>query len=199
MNVDTFLTIASSAPPEQIVDALFELYDQHGHSYYDQTVTQTEHALQTAALAEAEHASQPLVAAALLHDIGHLLLDEHAARPHFLGSDQAHERVGALTLRRWFSPSVTTPIALHVPAKRYLVTTDPNYAAGLSPASTRSLAVQGGPMSPTEASRFARHRYANDACQLRRWDDNAKVAGRTTPELKSYRAALMAQLSTHEN
>jgi phosphonate degradation associated HDIG domain protein len=195
----TFLTIASSAPPEQIVDALFELYDQHGHSYYDDTVTQTEHALQTAALAEAEHASQPLVAAALLHDIGHLLLDEHAARPHFLGSDRAHQRVGALTLRRWFPPSVTTPIALHVPAKRYLVTTDPNYAAGLSPASTRSLAVQGGPMSPTEASTFARQRYAHDACRLRRWDDNAKVAGRTTPELKSYRAALLAQLDTHEN
>jgi phosphonate degradation associated HDIG domain protein len=188
------LNIASSASPEQIVDALLELYRQYGHSHYDQTVTQTEHALQTAALAEAEHAPQPLVAAALLHDIGHLLLDEHAARPHFLGSDQAHERVGALTLRRWFPPSVTAPIALHVPAKRYLVTTDPNYAAGLSPASIRSLAVQGGPMSPTEASTFAQRRYAHDACRLRRWDDNAKVAARTTPGLTSYRATLLAQL-----
>ena len=198
MNVSTFLTSARSAPSEDIVDALFDLYRRHGHSYYDDTVTQTEHALQTAALAEAEHASQPLVAAALLHDIGHLLLDEHAARPHFLGSDQAHERVGALTLRRWFPPSVTTPIALHVPAKRCLVTTDPNYAAGLSPASRRSLAVQGGPMSPTEASTFARRRHARDACRLRRWDDNAKVAARTTPGLESYRATLLAQLDTHE-
>jgi phosphonate degradation associated HDIG domain protein len=172
------------------VDALFGLYTERGDTYYDAAVTQTEHALQTAALAEAEDADEALVMAALLHDIGHLLVDEHAGRTAFLTSDAEHERVGARVLRRWFGTAVTGPIALHVPAKRYLVATDPHYAAALSDASVRSLAVQGGPMSSAEVTTFSQRRWARDACRIRRWDDRAKTAGVTSPPFEHYRPRL---------
>lgn len=173
--------------PDEVVDALFDLYAERGGTRYDGAVTQTEHALQSAALAESDGADDALVAAALLHDIGHLLVDEHAGRPGFLTADEEHERVGAAVLARWFPVEVTGPIALHVPAKRYLVATDPGYSATLSEASVRSLAVQGGPMSNAEAATFAQRRHADAACRLRRWDDRAKTAGRSTPVFEHYR------------
>jgi phosphonate degradation associated HDIG domain protein len=173
--------------PADVVDSLFTLYAERGTTYYDETVTQTEHALQSAALAEHEGAHTELVVAALLHDIGHLLIDEHAGHAGFLADDQLHERIGAAVLGRWLPPAVTGPIALHVPAKRYLVTTDPDYAASLSAASTRSLAVQGGPMDHPEATTFSQRRYAHEACQLRRWDDRAKTAGLKSPPFEHYR------------
>lgn len=137
-------------------------------------MTQSQHALQSAVLAEAEDAGDDLVVAALLHDVGHLLVGEHAGDDRFLDDDEHHEGIGAAVLGRWFPTSVTGPIALRVPAKRYLVGTDPGSAAGLSAASTRSLAVQGEPMSAGEATTFAQRRYAEPACRLRRWDDRAK-------------------------
>jgi phosphonate degradation associated HDIG domain protein len=176
--------------PTEAVDVLFSLYTERGGTCYDDTVTQTEHALQSAALAERDSAEPPLVVAALLHDIGHLLVDEHNGHDGFLTRDEQHERLGAAVLARWLPATVTGPIALHVPAKRYLVATDPDYAATLSPASLRSLAVQGGPMSPAEATTFIRRRYANPACRLRRWDDRAKVANLAIPPFEHYRPAL---------
>ena len=153
--------------PTEAVDVLFCLYAQRGGTHYDHAVTQIEHALQSAALAERDGAEAALVAAALLHDIGHLLVDEHNGHDGFLTHNAEHERAGAAVLGRWFPATVTGPIALHVAAKRYLVATDPHYAATLSEASMRSLAVQGGPMSPAEATAFFQRRYANPACRLR--------------------------------
>lgn len=176
--------------PTQAVDLLFSLYTERGDTRYDGAVTQNEHALQSATLAQRDGAEPALVVAALLHDIGHLLVNEHNGHDGFLTRDEHHERVGAAVLARWFPATVTTPIALHVPAKRYLVATDPDYAATLSTASLRSLAVQGGPMSPAERATFIRRRYANPACRLRRWDDRAKVADLVTPPFEHYRPAI---------
>ena len=71
-----------------LVEAICRLYDERGGSNYDEAVTQTVHALQSADLAAAADAPGALVAAALLHDIGHLLLGEWEARPDFLDGDR---------------------------------------------------------------------------------------------------------------
>ena len=121
---------------------------------YDESVTELDHALQAAALAEAEGAPAELVAAALLHDVGHLVVGDLVPLDRPLDGDAHHEAVGARHLRRWFGPAVTDPVALHVAAKRYLCAVDAGYHAGLSPSSVRSLEAQGGPMSPAEAAAF---------------------------------------------
>jgi gamma-butyrobetaine dioxygenase len=144
---------------------------------YDEAVTELEHALQAAALAIADGAPDHLVAAALLHDVGHLVSDDNVTIDEQLSEDFEHERVGARHLARWFGPDVTAPVALHVAAKRYLCAVEPGYLDGLSPSSVRSLALQGGPMSTAEVDRFERLAHHREATLVRRWDDRAKVAG----------------------
>lgn len=169
-----------------VVETLFDLFATRGSARYDEDVTQLEHALQAAALARDDAAPPELVAAALLHDVGHLLLDEHAERPAFLDGDAEHERAGARFLARWLPAAVTGPVALHVVAKRYLVATDAAYAEVLSAASRRSLAVQGGPLDATGIAAFRASPWAEAALRLRRWDDAAKVAGRAVPPLEHF-------------
>ena len=59
-------------------------------------VTQTEHALQAASQAEAYGAHKELVAAALLHDVGHMLLGNVDGKSEFLDEDRDHETVNIL-------------------------------------------------------------------------------------------------------
>ena len=157
---------------------------------YDEAVTELEHALQTAALAQADGAADHLVAAALLHDVGHLVSDDNVTLDEDLAEDFHHERVGARYLARWFGPEVTAPVALHVAAKRYLCAVEPGYLDDLSPSSTRSLALQGGPMSPSEVEAFERLAHHEAAVLVRRWDDRAKVAGLAVADLDAYRSLL---------
>ena len=173
------------------VDEILDLYERWGPENYDEGLSQLEHALQTAALAVADGAPDEQVAAALLHDIGHLL-DLAAAEDNWVPSDidLDHESVGARHLASPFPPSVTGPIALHVRAKRYRAATDPAYAATLSDGSTRSLQIQGGPMSPDEVATFERNPAFRVAVALRGWDDGGKVDGLPVPRLREYRALL---------
>lgn len=183
------LTLAqemSGATAEQKVNTLFKYMEKRGQSRYDEVVTQLEHALQCAALAREKNASSTLITGALLHDIGHIILDEHNAREAFLNTDLNHEEVGARYMEPFFPESVTIPIRLHVPAKRYLCTTDPSYYDGLSEASKRSLKLQGGTMSDEEQEAFEQIPYFEDGLILRRWDDLAKVKGLDTPRLEIY-------------
>ncbi|MCA8952517.1 MAG: HD domain-containing protein [Planctomycetes bacterium] len=160
---------------------------ERGGLCYGESVTQLEHALQCAAFAEAEMASPALVSAALLHDLGHMLhLD--AARAYRARIDDRHERIGASFLSTWFGQDVTSPIALHVDAKRYRCHVDPNYRDSLSRQSLVTLELQGGVMTPAEAERFASRPFAADAVRLRRWDDAAKVSNRATPGLEHFLA-----------
>lgn len=162
------------------------LFGMHGGRTYEglrrETVTALEHALQCAQLAEWSGVDNALVAAALLHDIGHLLEPQASG----VGEDDAHEQRGERFLRAVFPESIVEPVRLHVAAKRYLVTTDPRYLATLSSASLHSLRLQGGMMNRGECVRFASQPYAEDAVALRRWDDSAKVPGRKTPSLSYY-------------
>ena len=185
-----------NATAEQKVDILFTYMEDRGQSFYDEVVTQLEHALQCAALANQKAASPTLITGALLHDIGHIILDEHSAREAFLDTDLSHEEVGAQYLGPFFPKAVTTPIRLHVPAKRYLCTTDPSYWDGLSEASKRSLKLQGGTMSDEERKAFEQIPYFEDALVLRRWDDLAKVKGLDIPGLDTYRS-IVRQCLTH--
>ena len=176
----------------QIVDELIELFQIRGQAaYHGEAVSQKEHALQTAALAECAGASDALIVAALLHDVGHLVHepDEHIADR---GLDSRHEAAGETWLAGTFGPAVTQPIRLHVAAKRYLCAVDPDYARRLSHASLRSLQLQGGPMSPEEVQSFEQQPFYWDAVRLRRWDDEAKIPGLEVAELEHYRPRLQA-------
>jgi phosphonate degradation associated HDIG domain protein len=166
-----------------IVAALLE--QRGGSAYFGEPVTQREHALQCAWIAEQEGAEDALVIAALLHDVGHLLheLPENVADA---GTDARHEAAGEEWLARFFGLQVTEPVRLHVAAKRYLCAVDPDYVASLSEASKQSLALQGGPLTADAIAEFADLRYAEDAVRLRRWDDRAKTPGLMTPELTHY-------------
>jgi gamma-butyrobetaine dioxygenase len=178
-----------SAP--DVARRIVELYERDGTDRYDEAVTQIEHAVQAARWAEEAGADDALIAAALLHDIGHLLSGDHRDEHHFRERDLRHEDVAARFLSRWFGPEVTEPIRLHVAAKRYLCAVEPGYHDGLSPASVRSLELQGGAMNAEEAAAFARLDGASAATELRRWDDLAK-----DPELPSRDIATFTDLLT---
>jgi phosphonate degradation associated HDIG domain protein len=182
--------------PIEFVLRLFK--ERGGAAYLGEPVSQTEHALQTAWAAEQSGAGGALVAAALLHDLGHLLHDlpEDCA---LTGIDDAHEVRGARWLSRHFGPEVAEPVRLHVAAKRFLCATDPTYAGRLSEASLRSLRLQGGPFTPDEAARFRLHPHAEAAVRLRRLDEQAKVPGLHTPDLEHFRPCLEAVRAARRN
>lgn len=173
--------------PSQKVDALFAYMEEKGQSHYDEVVTQMEHALQCAHQARLAGADQIRVASALLHDLGHFLIDEHDKEVDFLADDLFHEEVGAEYLEPFFIEAVTEPMKLHVPAKRYICSTEAAYYDSLSLASKRSFKLQGGFMSDEEKRGFEQNPYYRQAVQLRKWDDLAKVRGLETAELESYR------------
>ena len=128
-----------------IIDQLEILFRQRGaEAYLGEPVTVAGHMLQCAALAQSEQAPDELVAAALLHDIGHLtgVLGEYTPEDT---EDRRHDQAGADFLQGHFPPAVVDSIRLHVAAKRYLCATDPTYYARLTEASQHSLALQRRP------------------------------------------------------
>lgn len=166
---------APTRPPARPLTDLFERYaSPQAHQLYDEAITELQHGLQCAALARRDGASDAVIAAALLHDVGHLLIGDLFPIDAELDKDWKHEDVGARYLSRWFGPEVTEPVRLHVPAKRYLVAAEPDYAATLTPSSVRSLAVQGGPMSAEERAAFEALPGFEGAVAVRRWDDEGK-------------------------
>ena len=175
-----------------MVDALCALFDERGGAMYDESVSQSAHAVQTAMLANRDGASPALVVAALLHDLAHLLERDPADGVVHPDRDLRHEVVAARLLSNWFGPEVTEPIRHHVAAKRYLCAVDPGYTRTLSPASLHSLALQGGPMSPEETSAFLDVDGAADAVRLRRWDDAAKDPDKETPVFADHRALILS-------
>jgi len=163
-------------------------------AYLGESVSITDHMLQTAVLAEQDAALPALVAAALLHDVAYVVTDLLAAGPATGDLDERHAEVGAAFLAAHFVPAVVEPVRLHVAAKRYLCAVEPGYLASLSPASLRTLGLQGGPYGDAEARAFAASPYAADAVRLRRYDERAKVAGGATPDLDHYQPLLRSVL-----
>lgn len=132
-----------------------------------------DHGLQCAhELAAVAPADEELQVAGLVHDVGHAIEGWHALD---------HGEVAAGYVRPLLGDRVARLVALHVPAKRYLVATDGSYE--VSAGSARSLALQGGGMDPDEVTAFERDPDAAAATTLRRADEAAKVVGRSVPGL----------------
>ena len=168
-------------------------FARRGVETYGEGVSQLEHAMQCAACAERDGAGPALIAATLLHDIGHLIHDLPVDIADH-GIDSQHESLGSAFLSQYFGPDVSEPVRLHVAAKRYLATVEPGYFDLLSPASVQSLRLQGGLMKADETTRFAGERYAEDAVKLRRWDDEGKIVGAKTPDLVHFERYVSASL-----
>ena len=167
------------------INEIRDRFDRRGHLAYGEGVTELQHALQTASLAEGYDAPKNLIVAALLHDIGHLLhgLSEDVAEQ---GIDGHHERIGEKWLEEYFGPEISQPVRLHVAAKRYKCTVNSDYLDQLSSASTKSYDLQGGEMTKDEITAFEKNLFFEDALQHRTWDDTAKDPEMETPLLEHY-------------
>jgi phosphonate degradation associated HDIG domain protein len=182
---------------DDIIADILKLFNDKGHSEYGgEAVTQLEHALQTATLARENNASDQLVTAALLHDIGHLLHDLPNDAP-LKGIDDVHENKAAVFLRKYFPEAVTEPVRLHVMAKRYLSSTEETYYSLLSEPSKQSLVLQGGLMSSAEVSAFEQNPFFSDAVMLRKWDDQAKVKELTTAPVEDFEKNIAVSLRSY--
>lgn len=165
------------------IEAIKKLYRSEGaRLYHGERVTQEQHALQCARLAEDEAGTLEAIAAALLHDIGHLI--SPVPNPGARGPHDDRHQISGLAYLSDFPAAVTEPIRLHVDAKRYLCRGA--YQETLSAQSKRSLALQGGPFDDRSAERFLAEAFSSEALLLRRRDDRAKVVGLATPALEYY-------------
>ena len=171
---------------ESVDDVFNALAAGGGEAYFGEPVSVLEHSLQAAWFVQRKGGSDTLVAAALLHDVGHLLHGEGEDAAD-RGLDTEHEELAATALKGHLPDAVLEPIRMHVDAKRYLCAVNHRYLATLSAASVQSLALQGGPMTAEEAESFRGQPYAQDALTLRHADDAAKVEGLKTPGLSEYR------------
>ncbi|MGA3188999.1 MAG: HD domain-containing protein [Bryobacteraceae bacterium] len=182
----------------RVSEEVFELFQRRGHdAYFGEDISILDHSLQAAWFAQQAGSGPNLIAAALLHDIGHLLhgLSEDIAEHDI---DGRHEFVGESWLHSRFGPSVSEPVRLHVDAKRYLCFKEADYLAQLSPSSLQSLKLQGGPFSAKEACDFEQRAHYADAVALRRWDDAAKLIDFTVPALQTYQSVLDTCACSHE-
>ena len=175
------------------IDSIFGLFDRFGQDQYGENISQLQHALQCAELARIDGCDAPMIAAALLHDVGQLV-NEAGLAAEREGRDAHHEVTGYNILSKAFGDKVAIPVRLHVDAKRYLCGVDSEYFGTLSAASVLSLKLQGGAMGSAEAKRFKAHPYFADAIRLRRFDDDGKRIDWAVPDLESYRDLLTGLL-----
>jgi predicted HD phosphohydrolase len=177
-----------------VVDFILDLFARRGaEAYMGEPISMAQHMEQSAACAVADSASDDLVIAALLHDIGHFVGD-FPIEALENGIDNLHQEAGATFLEAYYPASVTEPIRLHVAAKKYLCAVDEQYYARLSEASVQSLKVQGGAMTEAEIKTFESNPHHLNAIQLRQYDDDGKVAGLDIKPVGNYRGKLESLL-----
>ena len=186
-----------SEMPEGIVEFIADIFERRGaEAYLGEPVTVSEHMLQSAWLAEQENAEDELVAAALLHDIGHFTSEFGTYSPDDV-EDKHHDEAGGDVLAPYFSPVVVACVRMHVAAKRYLCATDPTYFSKLSPASVHTLSLQGGPMTNEEVGAFRGDPLHNEAVRVRLWDEGGKIAGMRTRSFRDYLPLLERVVRRH--
>lgn len=184
-----------AATPSTVIEVMDVLSSGAQFDYIGESISQLEHALQCAKLAQDSGANSELILAALLHDIGHLCAQKNAPTMSQYGICE-HENIGANYLAsQGFSSTVVTLVRSHIDAKRYLAYHDPSYLNKLSIASQRTLEFQGGPMSAEEAACFEQLPFFKEKLLMRHWDEEGKVANLTVPNLESYKELLTEHLS----
>lgn len=188
---------ATPLTADTIVDLLADIFRRRGaDSYLGERVTMSQHMLQAAQLAEQAGAPDDLVAAALLHDIGHYT-NEFPEDALECGIDNHHDTAGARVLEPLFPTAVTDCVRLHVTAKRYLCAVEPGYFDRLSDASAHTLGLQGGPIEAVDAAAFAANPRLDDIIRVRRWDEAAKEEGKPTPPFDHYEPLLRRVVARH--
>ena len=115
------------------MDSVIEIYAKYGNSdYIGEEITQTEHALQSAHLAEIIRPNDwEFIIAALFHDVGHIIpseLDNHIPEQMDGLGVVSHENRGAnYLLKLGYTQRIAYLVASHVNAKRYLAGKDAAY------------------------------------------------------------------------
>ncbi|MBC6441273.1 MAG: hypothetical protein GDA49_12880 [Rhodospirillales bacterium] len=189
--------LLSDLTRDNVIDRLGDLFAAiMESSYLGEKVTIGEHMLQCAACARRDGAPDALVAAALLHDVGYYV-DPDPDNLNETVADKRHDRAAPRALEPFFPAAVTEPIGLHVDAKRYLCSVEPDYRDKLSEASIHTMSLQGGMMEKDEAERFAAHPHCADAVRVRRWDEEGKAPDANVPGFNRYRAMLAALVNAH--
>lgn len=179
-----------------IATEIMDLYEKFGgENYSGERVTQLEHMVQAAQLADEQGFDNEVILAAFLHDVGHISEAAQGDNEMDGYGIKDHEAIGAAFLAtKGFSPKVSKLVASHVAAKRYLTRRDPVYYDQLSEASKRTLEFQGGRMSDEEADAFEKDPLFEEIIQMRRWDEQAKIEHKPLPDLQQYKILMIDHL-----
>lgn len=191
----------NTAEATEITNQIMSFYEHHGgEEYAGEKVTQLEHMVQAAQLAEEQGYDDEVILAAFLHDIGHICEDGHGDNEMGEFGIKDHEQIGADFLKsKGFSKKVVRLVESHVEAKRYLTYKYPEYYDQLSGASKKTLEYQGGRMPEDEALAFEQYPLFSLIIQMRRWDEEAKIEHKPLPDLSHYRQMIFNHLQTQKN
>jgi phosphonate degradation associated HDIG domain protein len=180
---------------QEIASKVLHYFHQYGDEQYGEDITQQEHALQSALLAQQEGYEDEVIIAALLHDLGHLIIDNASGQMEDNLGMKNHEGIGAKYLKqRGFSDLVYQLIKGHVAAKRYLTFKYPDYYQELSEASKKTLVYQGGVMTADEAKLFEAQANFKLNLKMREWDDKGKVENTQLPEIDTFLPMIIKHL-----
>ena len=190
----------NSEQARTIADEIYGLYKSYGgEEYAGEKVTQLEHMVQAAQLAEEEGYDEEVILAAFLHDVGHISEAANGDNEMDGYGIKDHEAIGAEFLReKGFSKKVARLVESHVEAKRYLTVREPGYYDQLSDASRRTMEYQGGPMTEEEAAAFEQYPLFGLIVKMRKWDEQAKIEHKPLPDLERYRDMMYRHLTSAE-
>ena len=185
----------------QVTEEVMGFYEKHGgEEYAGEKVTQLEHMVQAAQLAEVQGFDEEVVLAAFLHDIGHICEAGHGDNEMDGFGIKNHEEIGAdYLLSKGFSKKLARLVESHVEAKRYLTFKYPEYYNQLSDASKKTLEYQGGPMEEDEANAFEQYPLFDLIIKMRKWDEEAKVEHKPMPSLAHFRMMMQRHLESQKN
>jgi phosphonate degradation associated HDIG domain protein len=188
----------TSGQATEITNEIFSLYEQHGGAEYaGEKITQLEHMVQAAQLAEEQGYDEEVILAAFLHDIGHIAVAAEGDKGMDGFGVRDHEEIGAEFLKeKGFSRKIVRLVESHVEAKRYLTYKDPAYYGQLSEASKKTLEYQGGPMDESEAAAFEQYPLFDLIIKMRKWDEEAKIEHKPLPDLMHYRQMVSHHLAS---
>jgi 2-amino-1-hydroxyethylphosphonate dioxygenase (glycine-forming) len=182
--------------PKKIADEIMGYYELHGgQEYAGEKLTQLEHMVQAAQLAEEQGYDEEVILAAFLHDIGHICEQGHGDNEMEGFGIKDHEEIGAgFLMKKGFSKKIARLVESHVEAKRYLTWKEPGYYEQLSDASKKTLEFQGGRMMKEEAEAFEKYPLFDLIIRMRKWDEQAKIEHKPLPDLQRYRAMIQKHL-----